>query len=161
MSRPSYHHNPKYLLWAGLVAAVAMASWMFGSWLGGTWTPSWWDAVYGLVGFLLFAVCIIPDVLLLRRQGDVYIRRLNRYQESQPTALRWTILVACVLWRLVVRGEPKDIVMCSAVGAFLGMTTWYFHFRVVWKRMWELYELEKTVEMPPVLAGETPAPRAQ
>lgn len=139
-----------------------LGPWLVGSWLGGTWTPSLRAPIYGLAGLLLGAVCIIPDHLCLRRQGDADIRRLNALEVMGYWRLLTCVLVANCLANLAIPDKAWDLHECYLFGLCLGtMIAWYPHVRVVWKRMWELYELEKTAEFAPIAAGKTPAPRVE
>jgi hypothetical protein len=130
----------------------------------GTWVPGWADLGRFLVGLLLGYAYVLPEYVQYNRMCDEYVRGLLEGRFEFGSAWRrsgWFLLGRVLWWSLYLtainlRGPYPSVL----VGDFLGMAAWNGFMVQLWKRMWELHELDQQKSIPQA-AGEAPAPRVE
>jgi hypothetical protein len=172
MDAPRLQNSPKRVLRDTLLIVLGIAGWLVGTRYAGTWTPSREDAIRGACGLALGLLWMLPEYLWHRLTGDDYIRLQLRRQtirqrlETLFVGPKWYHASLLVIWgaTMVVMGlfpTGSHFSAAALAGLMIGVSSWYWHSRAVWKRMWELYEQEKTVALGPIAAGDTPVPRVE
>ena len=74
---------------------------------------------------------------------------------SWPIWYVGVFIVANLLFR--EHHVPFGAYAAFVLGSGLGFATWYWHWRAVWKRMWELYEQEQSRPVAPPPPGPVAA----
>ena len=161
MRLPPWGYNPKWYLAGALGLAVAAAGWLAGSWFAGTWTPSSADGTRLFWGFVAGFMWMLPEYIMYRRFGDGYARDLlaRRYGGYAAGRPWWFIVAKMTCWVAFFMSANPHFSPIGFGGVALGLACWGPYMKVIWRRMWELYELEKSSPVTPFAPGATPVAR--
>lgn len=155
MKPPSRAHDPKWSLAATAITLLVIIAYLASGYMRSTWVPAPPDALAGLCGLVLAAACLIlPDRLAYRRDRDGLCRTLLEGKLPRHRQIGSAVWggVTGVLIVLGTREFFSHFALCYLSGALVAVLVNGGHHAAVWKRMWELFEAEKSQNTDPSTA---------